>query len=106
MNKQELIDQVAESTGLSRTDATAAVEAVFATIAQEMASGDTVRVPGFGNFGVADRAARQGRNPATGQPLNIPAKRLPKFGPSKTLKDAVNDENTGIMSVGKGTTPP
>jgi DNA-binding protein HU-beta len=106
MNKQELIDQVAASTGLSKAEATAAVDAVFATIAQEIASGDTVRVPGFGNFGVADRAARQGRNPATGEPVAIPARRLPKFGPARTLKDAVNDENTGIMSVGKGTTPP
>ncbi len=90
MNKSELIDKVSESTELNKASATRAVDAVFDSIAQALKSGDQVTVVGFGTFSVTERAARTGRNPQTGAPLNIPASKNPKFKAGKGLKDAVN----------------
>ena len=90
MNKNELVAAVAESAGLSKTDAASAVDAVFETITSTLKSGGDVRVLGFGNFVVQQRAATTGRNPMTGATVNIPAKRVPKFSAGKALKDAVN----------------
>ncbi len=90
MNKAELIDAVAVTTGQSKGDAGAAVEAVFDHIKNAMKRGDTVSLVGFGSFSVSDRAARTGRNPRTGQQIDIPASRAPKFKAGKQLKDAVN----------------
>ena len=90
MNKAELIDAVAANTGQSKSDAVAAVEAVFENIRNAMKSGDTVSLVGFGSFSVSDRAARTGRNPRTGEEIQIAASRAPKFKAGKQLKDAVN----------------
>ena len=90
MNKAELIDAVAANTGQSKSDASAAVEAVFESIRNAMKSGDTVSLVGFGSFSVSDRAARTGRNPRTGEEIQIAASRAPKFKAGKQLKDAVN----------------
>ena len=90
MNKQELIGQVADQSGLSKGDASKAVEAVFDSITGALKKGDEVRLVGFGTFSVAKRKASTGRNPRTGEPMNIPASNQPKFKAGKGLKDAVN----------------
>lgn len=90
MNKNELIGAVAEASGLSRSDATKAVEGVFDTITGVLSKGDEVRLVGFGTFSVAKRKASEGRNPRTGEPMKIPASIQPKFKAGKGLKDAVN----------------
>ncbi|WP_324262867.1 HU family DNA-binding protein [Altererythrobacter sp. H2] len=90
MNKNELISAVAESSGLSKSDASSAVEAVFDTITRVLAKGDEVRLVGFGTFAVAKRRASMGRNPRTGEPMPIKASSQPKFKSGKGLKDAVN----------------
>ncbi|EXJ24184.1 DNA-binding protein HBsu [Alkalibacterium sp. AK22] len=88
-NKAELIEKVASSADLTKKDATAAVEAVFETIKESLAEGEKVQVIGFGNFEVRDRAARKGRNPQTGEEIQIPASKVPAFKAGKALKDAV-----------------
>ncbi|API89304.1 HU family DNA-binding protein [Marinilactibacillus psychrotolerans] len=88
-NKAELIEKVSTATDLSKKDATAAVEAVFETIKDSLANGEKVQVIGFGNFEVRDRAARKGRNPQTGEEIQIPASKVPAFKAGKALKDAV-----------------
>jgi DNA-binding protein HU-beta len=90
MNKNDLIGAVAEASGLSRNDATKAVEGVFDVITGALKSGDEVRLVGFGTFSVAKRKASTGRNPRTGEPMPIKASSQPKFKPGKGLKDAVN----------------
>lgn len=90
MNKNDLIGAVAESSGLTRTDATKAVEGVFDAITSALKSGDEVRLVGFGTFSVAKRKASTGRNPRTGEPMAIKASAQPKFKAGKGLKDAVN----------------
>jgi DNA-binding protein HU-beta len=90
MNKNELIGAVAESSGLSRSDATKAVEGVFDTITATLAKGGEVRLVGFGTFSVARRKASTGRNPRTGAPMKIAASTQPKFKAGKVLKDSVN----------------
>jgi DNA-binding protein HU-beta len=90
MNKNELIGAVAEASGLSRSDATKAVEGVFDTITRSLSKGDEVRLVGFGTFSVAKRKASTGRNPRTGAPMTIKASTQPKFKAGKGLKDSVN----------------
>ena len=90
MNKNDLIAAVAESTGLSKADATKAVDSVLDLIGGTLKSGNEVRLVGFGTFSVAKRAASEGRNPRTGQAIQIPASKRPKFSPGKALKDLVN----------------
>ncbi len=90
MNKGELIDAVAASAGLSRADATKAVDAVLDNVTRTLAGGDTVSLVGFGTFSVKSRAARTGRNPRTGEPIQIAASKVPGFKAGKALKDAVN----------------
>jgi DNA-binding protein HU-beta len=90
MNKNELIAAVADKTNLSKGDATAAVEAVFDVVTGALKEGDEVRVVGFGTFVVTQRKAGKGRNPQTGQEIDIPASKAPKFRAGKQLKDAVN----------------
>ena len=89
MNKQELIGQVAETTGLGRQEASRAVEAVFDTISSALKRGDEVRLVGFGTFSCSRRKASTGRNPRTGEPMQIKASAQPKFRPGTVLKDAV-----------------
>jgi len=90
MNKGELIDAVSTQTGLAKAEATRAVDAVFDTIGTALKSGDTVALVGFGTFSVKTRAARSGRNPRTGETIEIAASRVPGFKAGKALKDAVN----------------
>ena len=90
MNKNDLISAVAETSGLSKHAASTAVEGDFDAITKAMSGGDEVRLVGFGTFSVAKRKASTGRNPRTGEPMNIPASTQPKFKAGKGLKDAVN----------------
>ncbi|MDQ0415903.1 DNA-binding protein HU-beta [Thermoactinomyces sp. DSM 45891] len=90
MNKSELVERVAESTGKSKKEASAVVDSVLQAIAEALVSGDKVTLVGFGNFEVKERAARMGRNPQTGEEIQIEASKVPAFKPGKQLKDAVN----------------
>jgi DNA-binding protein HU-beta len=90
VNKNDLIAQVADDSGLSKADTTKAVDAVFDSITAALKQGSEVRLVGFGTFHVATRAASEGRNPRTGEKINIPASKQPKFKAGKALKDAVN----------------
>nr|WGE05578.1 non-specific DNA-binding protein Hbs [Bacillus subtilis] len=89
MNKTELINAVAEASELSKKDATKAVDSVFDTILDALKNGDKIQLIGFGNFEVRERSARKGRNPQTGEEIEIPASKVPAFKPGKALKDAV-----------------
>ena len=88
-NKAELVSSVAAKTGLTKKDATSAVDAVFESVQDNLAKGEKVQLIGFGNFEVRERAARKGRNPQTGAEIQIPASKVPAFKPGKALKDAV-----------------
>ena len=90
MNKSELIDSVASSADLSRADATRAVDAVLDTVTESLRKGDSVTLVGFGTFEVRERAARSGRNPQTGETIQIKASKSPAFKAGKAFKDAVN----------------
>lgn len=90
MNKTDLIELVAKETELSKKKAEAAVNAVFEAVAASLEKGEEVQVFGFGKFAVNERAAREGRNPATGEKIKIDASKYPAFSASKTLKDRVN----------------
>lgn len=90
MNKQDLISAVADTSGLSRSDAVKAVEGVFEAITGALKRGDEVRLVGFGTFSVSSRKASTGRNPRTGETMSIKASTQPKFRAGKGLKDAVN----------------
>ena len=90
MNKQELIGAVADMSGLTKGDATKAVEAVFDAISGSLKKGDDVRLVGFGTFSISKRKASTGRNPRTGEPMTIKASTQPKFKAGKGLKDSVN----------------
>jgi len=90
MNKSELIDMIAESADISKAAATRALDTVFSGITEALQKGDQVTLVGFGTFQVRDRAARTGRNPKTGEPIQIKASKNPAFKAGKALKDAVN----------------
>jgi len=90
MNKSELIQDVAENYAISKTTAAKAVDGIIESIKNALADGDTVTLIGFGTFSVRERAARKGRNPRTGEPLDIKAANVPIFKAGKSLKDAVN----------------
>ena len=90
MNKTELVAAIAEKTGLTKKDAEGAVKAFTDTVAEQLKAGDKIQLVGFGTFEVAERAARTGKNPQTGEAINIPASKAPKFKAGKALKDVVN----------------
>ena len=90
MNKNDLVGTVAEKAGISKTRATAAVDAVFEGISSSLKSGEEVRLVGFGTFAVSKRKATTGRNPATGAEIQIGESNQAKFRPGKTLKDSLN----------------
>lgn len=90
MNKNDLIAKVAEKADLSKADATQAVDGVFDAITDALKEGDEVRLVGFGTFAVTRRQASTGRNPRTGEPIQIPASNQPKFKAGKGLKEALN----------------
>lgn len=89
MNKNDIIAHVASETGLTKSDATSAVDSVFDAISKSLTRQEDVRLVGFGTFTVATRRATEGRNPRTGEKIQIPETRLPKFKAGKSLKDAV-----------------
>ncbi len=90
MNKNDVIAKVADNAGISKAQATRAVDGVFDEIKKSLSKGKEVRLVGFGTFHVTKRAASQGRNPRTGASIKIPASKQPKFRAGKGLKDAVN----------------
>jgi len=90
VNKTELIDAVAEGADISKAAATRAVDTMLETITSALAKGDQVALVGFGTFSVKERAARTGRNPRTGEAIQIAAAKVPGFKAGKALKDAVN----------------
>jgi DNA-binding protein HU-beta len=90
VNKAELVAQVAKEAELSKDAAEKAVDALFKNIEKALSEEDTVRIVGFGNFQVAHRKASIGRNPRTGEAVNIPASKVPKFRAGKALKEACN----------------
>lgn len=90
MNKAELIATVAEKAELSRKDAEKAVKALTDVISEELVKGEKIQLVGFGTFEISERAAREGRNPKSGEVMNIPASKIPKFKAGKALKDMVN----------------
>lgn len=90
MTKAEFIDEIADRAGLSKKDASAAVDAFLETVESALKRGSDVNFSGFGKFSVSARAAREGRNPATGQKIQIAASKVPKFSAGSALKKAVN----------------
>ena len=90
MNKNDLVAVVADRAGLSKTDSAKTVDAVFDSITDILKDGGDVRLVGFGTFSVTARAASEGRNPRTGEKIQIPASKQPKFKAGKVLKEAVN----------------
>lgn len=89
MNKTDLVTKVMDEAQISKKDATIAIDSVFNEITNALKDGDKVQLIGFGNFEVRERAARKGRNPQTGEELDIAASKVPAFKPGKQLKEAV-----------------
>jgi len=89
MNKADLIQAVAEKSGLTKKDSASAVDAIFNSISDSLAKGENVQLVGFGTFEVRSRKAREGRNPATGEAIKIKASKAPAFKAGKALKDKV-----------------
>lgn len=90
MNKTDLIDAIADNAALSKAEAGRALDAVISSVMDTLSKGDQVVLTGFGTFTVRDRAARAGRNPQTGETIEIKAAKVPTFKAGKALKDAVN----------------
>jgi DNA-binding protein HU-beta len=90
MNKAEFVAQIAEKAELGRREAEVAVDAALETIEEQLVHGSEITLTGFGKFHVADRGARQGRNPQTGAPIEIKASRVPRFSAGSKLKQVVN----------------
>ena len=90
MNKTELVAAMAEQTNLSKKDAEAALKAFIDVVSEELKKGEKVQLVGFGTFEVSERAAREGRNPKTGETMTISASKSPKFKAGKALKDSLN----------------
>ncbi len=89
MNKAQLIEAIAKETGLPKKDAEAALNAFIGTVQKSLKKGEPVQLIGFGTFTVVKRGRRKGRNPKTGEPMVIPARKVPKFNPGQALKDLV-----------------
>ena len=89
LNKNDLAGLVADESGLSTGDAKLAIEKTIEVIVRRVAAGDEVSLPGFGKFSTTERSARQGRNPQTGETINIPASTAPKFSAASQFKNAV-----------------
>ncbi|CAO1663665.1 nucleoid-associated protein HU-beta [Salinicola sp. LHM] len=90
MNKSELIEAIAASADIPKAAATRALDAMIESVSDSLKKGDSVALVGFGTFAVKERAARTGRNPQTGKPIEISAAKVPSFKAGKALKDAVN----------------
>ena len=94
MTKAELVEDVARAAELTKKDAERLVEIVFESIIETLNQGEKIEFRGFGSFRVRERGARRGRNPKTGDPVSIPAKRVPYFKPGKELKELINDDGS------------
>ena len=94
MTKADLVEEVAKVTELTRKDSEVIVDTLFESVIKALRIGDKLEVRGFGSFRVRQRNARVGRNPKTGEKVEVPAKRVPYFKPSKELKDLINEDGT------------
>ena len=95
MTKAELVEDVARAAELTKKDAERLVEIVYESIIDTLNQGEKIELRGFGSFRVRERGARRGRNPKTGDPVDIPAKRVPYFKPGKELKELINEDENG-----------
>jgi integration host factor subunit beta len=102
MTKAELVEDVARAAELTKKDAERLVEIVFESIIETLNQGEKIELRGFGSFRVRERGARRGRNPKTGDPVDIPAKRVPYFKPGKEMKELINEESVGAGGSGGG----
>jgi integration host factor subunit beta len=93
MTKAELVEDVARAAELTKKDAERLVEIVFESIIETLNQGEKIELRGFGSFRVRERGARRGRNPKTGDPVDIPAKRVPYFKPGTEMKELINEES-------------
>src|SRR5512139_3970178 len=93
MTKADLIEEVSRVVGLTRKESEVIVEAIFDSVVRSLRTGDKIEIRGFGSFRTRERQSRVGRNPKTGARVDVPAKRIPYFKPSKELKDLVNGES-------------
>lgn len=100
MTKAELVEDVAQAAELTKKDAERLVEIVFESIINTLNQGEKIELRGFGSFRVRERGARRGRNPKTGDPVDIPAKRVPYFKPGKELKELINEEESASKTDG------
>jgi integration host factor subunit beta len=98
MTKADLVEEVAKVTELTRKDSEVIVDTLFESVIKALRAGDKLEVRGFGSFRVRQRNARVGRNPKTGEKVEVPAKRVPYFKPSKELKDVINNGGTAAPS--------
>jgi integration host factor subunit beta len=106
MTKAELVEDVARAAELTKKDAERLVEIVFESIIETLNQGEKIELRGFGSFRVRERGARRGRNPKTGDPVDIPAKRVPYFKPGKELKELINEDGAGAAGDARPTDPP
>ncbi len=106
MTKAELVEDVARAAELTKKDAERLVEIVFESIIDTLNQGEKIELRGFGSFRVRERGARRGRNPKTGDPVDIPAKRVPYFKPGKELKELINEEDGAAGAEAAPTAPP
>ena len=90
MNKQELLEQVSTQSGLTKEDTQKAIDAIFNALSESLSKGEAATLVGFGSFKVTERAAREGRNPRTGEAISIAASKAVRFSPGKTLREAIN----------------
>jgi len=106
MTKADLVEEVSRVTELTRKDSEVIVDTLFESVIKALKNGDKLEVRGFGSFRVRQRNARVGRNPKTGEKVEVPAKRVPYFKPSKELKDLINDGTTHVPSPPPSTSGP
>src|SRR5499425_880946 len=106
MTKADLIEEVARITDVTRRDSEVIVETIFDSIVHSLRAGDKIEIRGFGSFRTRQRNSRVGRNPKTGDRVEVPAKKIPFFKPSKELKDLVNGEQGAAATAPTPSTPP
>jgi integration host factor subunit beta len=106
MTKADLVEEVSKVTELTRKDSEVIVDTLFESVIKALRTGDKLEVRGFGSFRVRQRNARVGRNPKTGEKVEVPAKRVPYFKPSKELKDLINDETGQPSPAPNSAAPP
>src|SRR6186713_47434 len=105
MTKADLVEEVAKVTELTRKDSEVIVDTLFESVIKALRVGDKLEVRGFGSFRVRQRNSRVGRNPKTGEKVEVPAKRVPYFKPSKELKDLINGDGVGGSAPAEGVAP-